>query len=899
MGEEDSQKLKSIAASAYDYENDPRWADYWSNILIPSPMASRNDVVHHFKRKFYQRYIDPGLVVEPMTTSSSSQSARPSAAQPSSSSSTTSSNQPRQRNTGQANRTSGTSTTPASNPTSLRWDQQTIQFSVNAWVFVVAVLSIFPLTPLNLSNRAYQLSFLGTGCSSLYSLYSLYGKPRAWNMQAVQVWLQSVIVTKDFIYFIYCLTFVTSHLYLKFALIPVLCRALEHVAKFLRRNFSRSSLYRKYLDEACVWVESNVTTLNILSSQAEIGLGFLLVVSLLSWQRNIIQTFMYWQILKLMYHAPATAGYHQSVWAKIGTLIYVVAEDRVLKINPLNVGRSEIAVEMFFGTEYERPGEIIGLAVSISSSCLLINVKNRGLFSYQFQGKLHWSAGPVIYQHGYRQGCRKNITECYFSSVPVFDHCDASIYISNNQGEIYSLSTRSPHFKWIQDFSSFGNTLTMTTGNNGLLYVTIAAKALVLAIDVSRGNILWQKSFGPLSTEDYAPAVDSNGWISIGSLDGYLYSFSPNGVVKKIPKVLYMDSVIQVSPVLDCSGYAIYVSQTEIEGKTTWIIGDYTYISAMKPKGVIFTLINPATGTIFWSEQYPGQFSSEFLRSDLQYFLLDESVLLTFFAASSIGNPLPCRSSRQKFALSCSQITPKNFSIYTGNKKTILLFLIFESIILIVLAVVVRFCCMFWKKKKLQNQDLGKFLEKRRSLRLQKKDFDRSITELQQKAAEEAIANEVLEKLGNLVKKREGIQRKLSTSYSLGRDEIGSHSTSVLPLSDRKIRSFSFQGAKKESVTLFHTVSDTSSETSWSDRESDKNISEYEEEKSPTEIFSCSDNEIYQEEYQSSTPSWFASSSKPVDEIEEMKPVDQTDAIDHSLQTRSTSIRKRNSYSSS
>lgn len=40
-------------------------------------------------------------------------------------------------------------------------------------------------------------------------------KPSAWNLQAVQVWFQSVIVTKDFIYFIYCLTFVTSHLYLK------------------------------------------------------------------------------------------------------------------------------------------------------------------------------------------------------------------------------------------------------------------------------------------------------------------------------------------------------------------------------------------------------------------------------------------------------------------------------------------------------------------------------------------------------------------------------------------------------------------------------------------------------------------------------------------------------------
>lgn len=92
---------------------------------------------------------------------------------------------------------------------------------------------------------------------------------------------------------------------------------------------------RKYLEEPCVWVESNSTTLNILTSHAEIGLGFLLVMSLVSsvsqpfsfyfpfcsypsypfsvqvivylmqplflnhkcrWQRNIIQTFMYWQV---------------------------------------------------------------------------------------------------------------------------------------------------------------------------------------------------------------------------------------------------------------------------------------------------------------------------------------------------------------------------------------------------------------------------------------------------------------------------------------------------------------------------------------------------------------------------------------------------------------------------
>lgn len=283
-------------------------------------MASRSDVVDHFKRKFYQRYIDPGLVVEPMTTRSSSQPARSSVPQSSSSSSSSSAsnNQPRQRNSGASSRTSGTSTTPTSSSSSLRWNRQTIQFSVNAWVLVVAFLAVSPLIPKNLSNRAYRLAFVGSTCSSLYSLYALYGKPSTWNLQALQVWLQSVVVTKDFLYFIYCLTFVTSHLNLKFALIPILCRALELVAKFLRRNFNTSSLYRKFLEDACVWVESNTTTLSILSSQAEIGLGLLLVVSLFSWQRNILQTFMYWQVLKLMYHAPATAGYHQSTWANIG-----------------------------------------------------------------------------------------------------------------------------------------------------------------------------------------------------------------------------------------------------------------------------------------------------------------------------------------------------------------------------------------------------------------------------------------------------------------------------------------------------------------------------------------------------------------------------------------------------
>ena len=108
---------------------------------------------------------------------------------------------------------------------------------------------------------------------------------------------------------------------LKIAALPVFCWALDHVARFLRRNFARSSFYRSYLEEPCLWVETNNTTLSLLSSNAEIALGFLLIISLFSWQRSIIQTFMYWQVLKQMYHAPVTASYHQSAWAKIGRIV--------------------------------------------------------------------------------------------------------------------------------------------------------------------------------------------------------------------------------------------------------------------------------------------------------------------------------------------------------------------------------------------------------------------------------------------------------------------------------------------------------------------------------------------------------------------------------------------------
>lgn len=73
------------------------------------------------------------------------------------------------------------------------------------------------------------------------------------------------------------------------------------------------------------------------------------------------------------------------------------------------------------------------------------------------------------------------------------------------------MSIRNRNFKWVQDFSSFDKNFTITPANNGILYLTMPTRALLLAVDVSTGNILWQGRTGPLSSKDYAPAVDSNG----------------------------------------------------------------------------------------------------------------------------------------------------------------------------------------------------------------------------------------------------------------------------------------------------------------------------------------------------------------------------------------------------
>ena len=54
-------------------------------------------------------------------------------------------------------------------------------------------------------------------------------------------------------------------------------------------------------------------------------------------------------------------------------------------------------------------------------------------------------------------------------------------------------------------------------------------KSVPIALDASSGNIQWKHSIGPLPGIGVSPVIDPNGWVSVGSMEEYLYSVLPEG----------------------------------------------------------------------------------------------------------------------------------------------------------------------------------------------------------------------------------------------------------------------------------------------------------------------------------------------------------------------------------
>ncbi|XP_078429380.1 gamete-expressed 3 [Wolffia australiana] len=460
--------------------------------------------------------------------------------------------------------------------------------------------------------------------------------------------------------------------------------------------------------------------------------------------------------------------------------IFFAAENRILKVKPANMGTSESVVEIIYdpNPEIRNSGEIIGFGISIPSSALFLTAKKLGIFAVLLRGTPLWSAVPNLNRSGFVQGCKNPEGDCYFNSGPVVDQCEGTLYVSTTDGQLYAMYTLSPDFRWIKDLSWVDKIFLITPGNNGHVYITFPKKSILMALDVSTGNMLWMLTVGPLGGLSTTPVVDSNGWVSIGSLDGYLYSVSPAGDLRKLLKSSASDSVIRVGSLLDCSGFSLFVAQSHVNAKINRIVGNQTYVSAAKTDNLMFFMLSPSTGAIHYKDRASGD---QLSRSDLRFFKSDERLLLALQASGRKNSPWPCYTARQKLSWTCSQANPKIASIYPESEITIFTLLIIQLTVLLLLTAAVRFCWVFWRKKELKKTELGKFLEGRE-------------TALTSTTSDLAAVN--------------GQECQLAATYSLGRDVAGGRVRSpLLPLFGGRPKSHSFDSRLADNLTALNSSS--------------------------------------------------------------------------------------------
>lgn len=310
------------AFEKYDFASDDRWINYYNNLTIPPGRSDGAAIVRRYKQKFYQKFVDPSFEVQ--TLAESAQSASRSSQASSSSPSGTGA----PRAAPSASASASASARAAGPPPAGQWSRAqprggsqvawaSTQFLGHAFVVVMAVVAIFPLTPAHLAVRCFRLSLLGSVAASILSLVATYGTPSALRWDAIKLWLQRCSSGPEILTILHCAAFLPSPKPAVLAALPVACHLAPAVAEHLQQNYSRAQLYQSYLEKACTWLITNKTQVNLFAANMEISLGFLVIFFLFTPQRNILLIFFYWQILRLEYHSPASAWYHRQVWTQL------------------------------------------------------------------------------------------------------------------------------------------------------------------------------------------------------------------------------------------------------------------------------------------------------------------------------------------------------------------------------------------------------------------------------------------------------------------------------------------------------------------------------------------------------------------------------------------------------
>ena len=84
----------------------------------------------------------------------------------------------------------------------------------------------------------------------------------------------------------------------------------------------------------------------VLNAFAEIGVGFLLLLGLLSPARSILLTLIYWKnVLPVRYHSPDAASYHRQVCAKPHALLAIMTIESLVCCCPTSLLRMRLSFQ--------------------------------------------------------------------------------------------------------------------------------------------------------------------------------------------------------------------------------------------------------------------------------------------------------------------------------------------------------------------------------------------------------------------------------------------------------------------------------------------------------------------------------------------------------------------------
>jgi hypothetical protein len=143
-------------------------------------------------------------------------------------------------------------------------------------------------------------------------VHTAHGMPASWNLEGIKQWLMRILPTADAQYFI--LAFAAAGNKPTTALLPpFIVLAAYHLVHFLAETLPQHPLWQRHGQFIYRQMQAKQQAALAFNAQAEIGLGFMLLVGIIFPGRAPTFAFMVWHFLRMRYWSADAAVYHRQV----------------------------------------------------------------------------------------------------------------------------------------------------------------------------------------------------------------------------------------------------------------------------------------------------------------------------------------------------------------------------------------------------------------------------------------------------------------------------------------------------------------------------------------------------------------------------------------------------------